>query len=66
MAGKPKKVAELVTGKLIDVQEGFVATYNWLVSLAKAVYACEDIEVTEKLDGISIKVKPVDSSAKYI
>lgn len=37
MAVKPESVCVLEKGKLIDVQEGFVDTFNWLVSFCSNI-----------------------------
>jgi hypothetical protein len=60
----PRTVCELVKGKLLSVQKGFVDTFNWMKDLCKdgVVTKIEtgddsNIEVTKKKDDVTGGVK---------
>ena len=56
MAAKPAQLCRLKKGKLIDVQEGFVDTFNWMVDFISNLKCDKDTGL--KLD-TTISDKPV-------
>jgi hypothetical protein len=62
--GMPRIVCTLVKDKLLSVQEGFVATFNWIAELCKEkvvtkIETGEDsnVKVTEEKDDVTGGVK---------
>ena len=63
MALRPGVLCKLTKGKIIDAQEGFVDTFNWMVDFISNLNGEEPITVDKKVSD-QPKIK-LDGGIKY-